>query len=111
MKRYRMGLAMAALVGPMAVEAQDDARPINLDEAVQMARRNAPATVQARNSLRTSAATVRQRYAAYLPSLSFSAGVGQNEGTRFIPEQNLIVRTDQPWRGSHSFSSNLSLFD
>lgn len=112
MKGFTRWFAVAALALPTALAAQGgDARPIALDEAVQMARRNAPATVQARNALRTNAAQVRQSYAAFLPSLSFGAGVGQNQGTRFIPEQNLIVSTDQPWRGSHRFNSNLELFD
>lgn len=107
----KVALTVAVAFLPTALIAQEDARPISLDEAVQLARRNAPAAVQARNALRTNAAQVRQRYAAFLPSLSFGAGVGQNAGTRFIAEQNLIVRTDQPWRGSHRFSSNLELFD
>lgn len=111
MKAMKMVVTMGLVMLPTLVGAQEDARPIALAEAVQMARRNAPAAVQARNALRTNAAQVRSRYGAFLPSLSFGAGVGQNEGTRFIAEQNLIVSTDQPWRGSHRFNSNLELFD
>jgi outer membrane protein len=106
------GMMMVAglMLVPATMMAQD-ARPIALEEAVRLARRNAPATVQARNALRTNAAQVRSRYGAFLPSLSFGASVQENNGTRFIPDQNLIVSNDQPWRGSHRFNSNLEVFD
>ncbi len=98
---------------PTLLVAQDPTTPrqIPLDEAVRLARRNAPATVQARNTIRNNAAAVRTRYAAFLPTLTFGAGVGRQDGTRFIPDQNLVVSSDQPWRGSHRFNSNLTLFD
>lgn len=110
MKATVKAVLAGLMVVPITLAAQD-ARPISLDEAVRLAQRNAPATVQARNALRTNAATVRSRYAAFLPSLSFGAGVSKQEGTRFIPDQNLVVANDQPWRGSHRFNSNLELFD
>jgi outer membrane protein len=110
MKARATLVTVGLLVGAVTGQAQD-ARPIALQEAVRMAQRNAPATVQARNALRTNAAQVRSRYGAFLPSLSFGASVQENSGTRFIPDQNLIVANDQPWRGSHRFNSNLELFD
>ncbi|MBX3174412.1 MAG: TolC family protein [Gemmatimonadaceae bacterium] len=110
MKRLMQAAAVMAAVIPMTLAAQD-ARPISLDEAVRLARRNAPATVQARNALRTNAAQVRSRYGAFLPSLSFSAGVSRQDGSRFVPDFNTVVANDQPWRGSHRFNSNLELFD
>lgn len=103
-------ILMAAVLVPVALSAQEP-RAISLDEAVRLARRNAPATVQARNSIRTNAAQVRQRYAAFLPSLSFGAGVSRQDGSRFVPDFNQVVSTDQPWRGSHRFNSSLELFD
>jgi outer membrane protein len=111
MKAFVKVCTLLAALLPASVAAQVEARPIPLDEAVRLARRNAPATVQARNSLRTNAAQVRSRYGAFLPSLSFGAGVSQQDGTRFIPDQNLVVAQDQPWRGSHRFNSNIELFD
>ena len=50
--------AMSLMLVPTFLLAQEP-RPIELDEAVRLARRNAPAAVQARNSIRTSAAVVR----------------------------------------------------
>jgi outer membrane protein len=111
MKRFVKGWTMALLAVPMALGAQMDARPITLDEAVQLARRNAPATVQARNALRTNSAIVRRSYSAYLPNLTFNSGVSRQDGSRFVPDFNQVVSTDQPWRGNHRFGSNLELFD
>ncbi|HVH39178.1 MAG TPA: TolC family protein, partial [Gemmatimonadaceae bacterium] len=104
-------LVMSLMLVPGLLLAQDSARPISLDEAVSLARRNAPAAVQARNGIRSSSAQVRARYGAFLPSLTFAAGVSQQDGTRFIADQNLVVAQDQPWRGSHRFNSSLQLFD
>ena len=103
-------MAAGLMALPLTAVAQD-ARPISLDEAVRLARRNAPAAVQARNALRTGAAQVRSRYAAFLPSLNFSAGVSRQDGSRFVPDFNQVVSTDQPWRGSHRFNSSLEIFD
>jgi outer membrane protein len=103
-------LVMSLMLVPTLLVAQEP-RPIGLDEAVRLARRNAPAAVQARNSIRTNAAAIRSRYGAFLPSLSFGSGVSRQDGTRFVPDFNQVVSTDQPWRGSHRFNSSLELFD
>ena len=96
---------------PMALGAQDAARPITLDEAVRLAKRNAPAAVQARNAVRQQAGTVRTRYAAYLPTLSFGAGANRQNGTRYLLDLDTILPNDVPWRANHSLSSNLEVFD
>jgi len=96
---------------PMALGAQETARPISLNEAVRLAKRNAPAAVQARNNVRQQAGTVRSRYAAYLPTLSFGAGANRQNGTRYLLDLDTILPNDVPWRASHSVSSNLEVFD
>ena len=96
---------------PMALAAQETARPITLDEAVRLAKRNAPAAVQARNAVRQQAGTVRTRYAAYLPTLSFGAGANRQNGTRYLLDLDTILPNDVPWRANHSLSSNLEVFD
>ncbi len=104
-------LVMAVILTvPMAVQAQGDARPITLDEAVRLARRNAPASVQARNQIRSTAATVRTRYGAFMPTLSFGGGAQTQQGQRYSVDLDSIIRQDAPWRANHSFSSNLDLF-
>lgn len=89
--------------------AQDAARPISLEDAVRLARRNAPAAVQARNSVRQSAASVRTNYAGFLPSLTFSSGANRSEGQTFNLQQQLVP-IQRPWAGSHSLSSSVDLF-
>jgi outer membrane protein len=113
-----LGLAVMAGLAPAILFAQD-ARPIALDEAVNLARRNAPAAVQSRNAIRQSAGTVRQRYAAFLPSLSLSAGAGSSEGfnsaqvvdpndsTKFISVPRPFR---QDWSGNHGLNATLQLF-
>ena len=96
---------------PMALGAQETARPITIDEAVRLAKRNAPAAVQARNAVRQQAGTVRTRYAAYLPTLSFGAGANRQNGTRYLLDLDTILPNDVPWRANHSLSSNLEVFD
>ena len=104
---------LTALVCALAVPAMltaQDARPITLDEAVKLARRNLPATIQARNQVRSSAATLRTRYGAFLPTLSFGGGAQKQNGTRYLADLDTILPNDAPWRANHSLSSNLDLF-
>ena len=102
--------ALAILAVPAVLLAQDAARPITLDEAVRLARQNAPAAVQARNQVRSTAAVVRTRYGAFLPTLSFGGGAQKQNGTRYLVDLDTILPNDAPWRANHSLSSNLDLF-
>ena len=106
----RMAALAGALATPPALAAQGDARPITLDEADRLARRNAPASVQARNQIRSTAAAVRTRYGAFLPTLSFGGGAQTQQGQRYSVDLDSIIRQDAPWRANHSLSSNLDLF-
>jgi len=102
------------LAAPLALAAQqpggDGARPIGLDEAVRLARLNAPAVVQARNAIRSAAAAVRTRYGAFMPTLSFGGGAQTQQGQRYSVDLDSIIRQDAPWRANHSFSSNYDIF-
>jgi outer membrane protein len=112
---------MMKLVGLMLVPATmvaQDARPIGLEEAVRLARRNAPASVQSQNAIRQAAGTVRQRYAAFLPSVTMSAGASSAEGFSLAQVPDTINggfrseprQFDQPWNGNHGLNLNLQLF-
>jgi len=64
----RSFLLLAALV-PAALSAQvtlAPARPITLPEAIELARRNSPQTIAARNAIDANEATVRTRYSSFL---------------------------------------------
>ncbi len=108
---------MGLLVLPLTLSAQD-ARPISLDEAVRLARQNAPASVQTENAVRVAAGTVRQRFAAFLPNINFSSGASSAEGFSLAQVPDTVNggfrseprRFDQPWNGSHGLNANLQLF-
>lgn len=103
-------LVMSLMLVPGLLLAQDPARPISLDEAVRLARRNAPATVQARNSVRQTSASVRTNYASFLPTISANSGASRSEGVNVGPS-GALVPIVRPWGGSHGISANLELFD
>lgn len=117
-KAYVRLVGAAALLVPAALAAQD-ARPIALDEAVRLARRNAPATVQSQNAIRQAAGTVRQRYAAFLPNLTLSSGASNSEGFNLAqvadpanPGSFISIPRPfrQDWNGNHGLNANLQLF-
>ncbi|HET9940977.1 MAG TPA: TolC family protein [Candidatus Eisenbacteria bacterium] len=118
---------LAQMAAPDSVPAPDvvprdqllastqEPRPINLAEAVDLARRNSLLRVQARGRSRTAAAAVRSAYGAYLPTLSVTGG-----GTRQLPESGgrtriengqVIVLPATPWSYNTTISSSLQLFD
>lgn len=71
---------IAALLAPSIAGAQENARPVTLDEALELARRNAPGMISARGQLRTSNAQLRVAKWAYNPlnnlTLSYSSNTG-----------------------------------
>jgi outer membrane protein len=96
---------------PVPPPPADSARPITLPEAVQLAQRNAPATVQARGALRTTGAAVRSAYAAFIPTLNINASTVQQSpaSARVNPTTNEI--TSGRWSLTEGFSSSVDLFD
>ena len=96
---------------PTAVSPGDSLRPISLEEAVTLARRNNPAAVQARGQLRSAASAVRSAYGAFLPSLSANMGQNKRTGQRFDALENKVVTVTNPWSYSAGVSSSLDIFD
>ena len=101
-------LAAASVLGAM------EARPITLDDAVEMAKRNNPRAVAARGEERTSAARVRSSYASFLPSLSISAGavrqIPSSAETR-IEDGQVVLLPAAPWSYSTGVGASVELFD
>jgi len=96
----------------LAAQALDTvATPITLTEAIQLAQRNSLASVQARGNIRTSAAAVKQSYAAFLPTLAVSAGRQEQSGDRFDTQGNLVPFTGNPTNYSTGLQTSLQLFD
>ena len=104
-------LAVARAQAGASAVSQDSLHAISLQEAVTLAQRNAPAAVQARGQLRTSASAVRSAYGAFIPSLSASLNQTKQSGQRFDALRNQVVTVTQPWSYSAGLSSSLELFD
>lgn len=112
MKRHAGILLAAALV--VATHAEAQPRPITLEEAVALARRNAPSMVQAEGRKLTSAAAVRSAYGAFVPSLSLSAGMSRqlpsDGATTRIENGQLVTVSPEPWSSSYGLGANVTLF-
>lgn len=87
--------------------------PISLQQAVELAQRNAPAAVQARGQVQNAETGVRTAYGQYLPSVNFSAGqTKQSSGTRLDPTTGeLKPYVAQPWSYRTGINANLQIFD
>ena len=96
-------LLSARVAASQAAGPIGDARPITLDEAVRLAQASQPATVQARNALRTGDASIRQTLLGYLPSLTLSQSANQRGGTTIVQGVPLPL-TGNPWSYSQSLS-------
>jgi len=99
---------LVALLAPTLAIAQDAPRPISVDEAVLLARRNAPAAVQARGQLRTSSAQVRRTLAQFLPTLNGNWGSSVQGGETFFQGQ-LVPFRGNPWNFNQGVSANVDL--
>ena len=114
MKAPALISAVSLFLIPAALAAQTvdtTATPISLTEAIRLAQQNSVTSVQARGSVRTSDAAVKQSYAAFLPTFSVSAGTNHQSGDRFDTQGNLVPFTGNPTNYSTGLSSSLQLFD
>jgi outer membrane protein len=110
----RAFVAAVMLGAPAILPAQvvdTAATPISLAEAIRMAQQNSLSSVQARGSIRTNEAVVKQSYAAFLPTFSVSANRQRQSGDRFDTQGNLVPFTGQPTNYSTGLQSSLQLFD
>lgn len=104
--------ALAAGAGAQeGATAGDSARPIALAEAVRLAQRRSPLTVQSRGTERNARAGIRSAYSAFLPNVSLSAGSSRQGGDRLGPSGSLIPFTGPPTSYSTGLNGNLELFD
>jgi outer membrane protein len=91
------------------------ARLITLDEAIALARQNAPSIIAAQGQRRTGAAGVRSAYAAFLPTFGLSASANRRvpaEGARTIVENGqIVILPVDPWSYNIGYSASLDLFD
>lgn len=105
-------LSLICLV-PTILSAQTSSdttpRPIALDEAVRLAQRNSPLSVQARGDLRVARAGIRSAYFAFLPSATVSLGSNWRRGQAIGEEGDLITVTSTSY--SDGIGARVDLFD
>ena len=113
MKRF--GRTALTLLFPTALAAQVSAdsvaHPISLDEAVRLAQRNSPTTVQAAGTVRSNAASVRSAYLSFIPSVSFSTGASKQSGDRLGPQGTVVPYVVSSYQYSSGMNMNVDLFD
>jgi outer membrane protein len=117
-RRVRQVKRMASLLMVMAwattAHGQTAPRALTLDEAVALAQRNAPQVIQAQGQSRTSAAARRSAYAAFVPSVSLSAGATRQipSGARTRIENGQVITVpSEPWSSSIGLGANVALFE
>lgn len=111
MKKLRWLLPLLLVVAPTVAGAEP--RPISLQEAVRLARENAPAVVQARGQERATDAAVRSSYGAFLPSLTLSSSASRQSpaGSRArLDESGQLITTSEPWSYSGGLTASVDLF-
>lgn len=113
-----IGMAVAGIADAQVIEATagrapgaSQERQISLNEAISLARRNNPSTVQARGAERAGKAAIRSAYGAFLPSISLSAGASKQSGGRSVIDTLTGTAAGRNWNYSNGFSVNALLFD
>jgi outer membrane protein len=104
-----MRYLMLAVALPSVVLAQTP-RPITLEEAVKLAQKNSPTTVQAKNTVALNQSAVRTAWGQFLPSLTLNSNANHSGGNTFFQGQ-LVPYRGAPWSYSRGLSSSLRLFD
>src|SRR5688500_6389074 len=107
-------LSFIILLVPSVLSAQavtdTTPRPIELDEAVRLARRNSPVAVQARGDLRVARAGIKSAYFAFLPDLSLSGGRSWGAGS-YVNQGGAIEPYEADVKYSDMLFVRATLFD
>ncbi len=103
-------LLVPSLLGAQTVTTDTTPRPIELNEAVRLARRNSPASVQARGDMRISRVAIKSAYLAFLPTLSVGAGRSWLGGS-ILNERREIFQIPEKTTYGDNFSARAELFD
>jgi outer membrane protein len=110
-------IAAPALVAAQQGVDSTGARPVSLAEALQLAKENNISNITATNTIRSTSNQVRAARAAFLPSLSASAGQSirfGGSGNRVIGDQVVEQGNGSgspPWSYSTGLNASMTLFD
>ena len=107
-------LTFVLLLTPSLLAAQmvtdTTPRPIELNEAVRLAQRNSPASVQARGEMRIARVTTKAAYMAFVPTLTVGAGRNWSGGSR-LGERGTIIQLEERTSYGDNFNARVDLFD
>lgn len=107
-------LAFALLVPSLAAaQATPDTtpRPIRLEEAVRLAKRNSPLAVLTRGDMRASRASVRSAYFAFIPNIGVSMASTWRKGQFVNEEGELFPFGGKSKQYSDGIGASVELFD
>ncbi len=103
---------MAAPLAAQDTGGEDGARPVTLQEAIELAMKNAPAAIQALGQERNANAARRQAIGAYFPNVNLSAGTGRTQGTTINNfNGQLTPLSGNPWSYNNGLRLDVDLFD
>jgi outer membrane protein len=109
-----LGVLFLTVAVSVPAVAGADPRPLSLADALSLAEQNAVAVIQAQGQKRTAAAGVRSAYAAFLPSVSVSAGASRQIPTRANQTQvengQVVTLAQEPWSYSTGLGASMDLF-
>jgi outer membrane protein len=109
-----IGLLLVTVAVSSSAPPDSAPRPISLGEAVAMAQLNAPAVIQAEGQKRTGDAGVRAAWAAFLPSVSVSAGASRQLPAKAaqtrVENGQVVTLSSAPWSFSDGLAASVDLF-
>ena len=103
-------LATTTAVSP----ADTSVRHLSLGAVVELAERNAPAVIHALGQVRSTSASVRAAYGAFLPSLSLNASTNRQlpaqPGRTQVVNGQVVILSSEPWSYNTGLNASVALF-
>ncbi len=104
--------AQTSTSGQISGLSSDNARPISLTDAVQMAQRNAPGIVNAHGQERSANAALKAAKGAFIPNVNLTASSGHTQGSTINTfTGQLTPLSGNSWSYANGFGLSLDLFD
>jgi outer membrane protein len=103
-----LALLVPTLLSAQVTVADTTPRVITVDEAVRLARRNSPLSVQSRGDLRIARASIKSAYFAFVPTANLGGGSNWRRGQE-VDSRGVFTSTQLSFYDG--FNAQLDLFD
>jgi outer membrane protein TolC len=108
-------IAVLVLATTTAVAPADTSvHRLGLSAVVELAERNAPAVIHALGQVRSTSASVRAAYGAFLPSLSLNASSNRQlpaqPGRTQVVNGQVVILSSEPWSYNTGLNASVALF-